>query len=234
MKVKFSASALVKQSTAQTFHFLWKRLSRPKTERMIRGEEFQEKVQVDNYPEMRGAFEFDDFIIFFTWDEIVPKKDRYDFIEVKSVQDAYFEEWYVHSSLMQVAFYAAMSEETKSFHTAKFKINEGFERKSIYIDESLPRIYHLKFGPHGYAKVLPNKTLLNHYIDKASVITECVHHSNEGEVSYAYDLAREFDAEFKHKEWSIYGDTVHYTESSLFTPFEEPMSYTDYLMMSGK
>jgi hypothetical protein len=74
--------------------------------------------------------------------------------------------------------------------TARFRLNEGAEEKTITVDVKQP--YYLKFGNVGTfeVKVKNSKEILNFLKKKIEALTD-------------YTSARSFDEQWKHKEFSL-------------------------------
>ena len=197
--MKYSASELVKRSSMQLVYLREKNM-RILTKMMANGTAYQSHIVKDESlanivaEEMRGCYTYDDNQIFFCIDMI----KNGDFYEIKSVlnesgEDAdEYDEWYLNSSLLQCAFYKSliMRMDSDILFTPKFRVKEGYKKTYLKIDKNAN--YYLKFGKIGEYKVDvtdPDK-LIDFYKNKINSLTD-------------YYSAKNFDIEFKHKEFGL-------------------------------
>lgn len=195
--LKFSASALVKRSAAQLAFYMIKAENFRVSGRMIRGNEHaQEMVQrVGGSPEKRGLYADGLNTIFFCVDTFVPPNV---FVEIKMVENmADYEEWYLHSSLNQAAFYAELLSHNKTLCTPTFRKKEGYQEEVLDVPEYWS--YELWFGDDKY-RVARSKPLFDHYLEKANVIREAFFQRDLG-------VAKKFDMKYKHKEYETFKPT---------------------------
>lgn len=146
MKQTFSASDLVKKSASQICYLRDK--PRPAaTARALKGDELAEKKSI-GLVEMRGMFVNSDMTIFYSFDEIV-KDNVITFVEHKYVEDHdTVEDWFFNSSVLQLAFYASLHiiNKNKSYVTATFRINDGYEKQCLSVEDNTLCRYVLNFG----------------------------------------------------------------------------------------
>lgn len=190
--IKFSAAELVKKSASQITYFMMKKLQREVTERQFRGEKYADEIALreEASQEKRGIIQKDDFIIFFCIDIV---KNKNIFIEVKMVEDEHYEKWYLESSIVQSCLYATLLDEVKYLDTPKFRKKEGFKQEVIEVPSK--KVFQLWFGNEVY-EVKPNRKVMVHYMQKAQAIVDSLSKKS-------FDICREFDAKYKHKEFQI-------------------------------
>lgn len=173
------------------------------TERMVSGCDYQANVYDDIIQsgetaadEMQGVYRCGEDNIYFCIDIVKPNA----FIEVKSVFGDY-ESWFFESSLLQCAVYKSllMHMEGNTLKTARFRLNEGAEEKTITVDVKQP--YYLKFGNVGTfeVKVKNSKEILNFLKKKIEALTD-------------YTSAHSFDEQWKHKEFSLLRKYFEYSK----------------------
>lgn len=194
----FGAANLVKQSAAQILYYLIKNIKPEPTFQMKAGQKFQEKMSTpDGYHEMRGTHRWGDNIVFFTWDEIIPHQTITEYIEIKSVQYEP-EDWYLQSSLVQVALYGSMSMWCDDYITAKFARRQ-YGTHRLKIDYNTGNWFTLIFGEERFrVTVLNSDKILKYYSDKVNVIVKCIDYDK---MTVDYDPAREWDKKYKHKDY---------------------------------
>lgn len=187
--MKFSAADLVKKSAKQILYFYKRNENFPVTERMIKGNEFAERISTSEFLEMRGTYEISkEHTVHFTWDEIKADKNNITFIEIKNVEGKY-EDWFLESSLLQVAFYYSMSLLTDEFFTAKFA-RKKYKTKYLNIKgKNLKNI--LIFGKEKYQiEVISPEKIIEYFIKKANKIA-----------SLSYEITGEYDSKHKFKHY---------------------------------
>jgi hypothetical protein len=196
--MNFSAAELIKRSAAQlVFVELRKRKFAP-TRRQLAGNAYAEAVAVSEFLEMRGTYAYGENLIHFSFDEIRPTENGFDFVEVKMVDNPNdCPGWYRESSLLQLAFYAALASRCEAFHTAKFARKQYQVKHLCY---NMPGRFLLHFGQERY-EVLVDKVrpLIMHLCDKTDVIK-----------TLDYNTAREWDAQYKHREFKLLEHCFHW------------------------
>lgn len=207
--INISASDLIKKSSKTICYFRNKKANYPVSERMLRGCEEAERKSVSEYKEMRGCYEHPFFLLFYSFDEIIPGKPV-QLIEHKNIeQGSIIEDWYVNSCILQVALYhsLAMKNPCKKYYTAKFFCKQGHETK--YLDlAGQPIKSVLKLGNTTYyISVKKPDKIVDFYFEKATT-------------TFEYFTAINWDIKWKFKEWEHLKKYVIYTK----TVFEE-----DYL-----
>ena len=193
--MNFSASQLVKCSTSQLLYFALKKVINTPTKNQIEGNKYAEDiVKKEAAPsEKRGIVPIKDDVLFFCVDMVVNNT----FIEIKQVKEQIYEDWYLHSSILQSSFYAYLLTQVKQLDTPKFRIKEGYKQEIIQIPSKFT--FELWFGVEKYS-IKPNKAIYKHYIKKLMLVKEAINTSD-------FDKCRTFDAKFKHKEFNIFSPT---------------------------
>ena len=192
--MKISASELVKRSASQLLYKEIKRIEWQSTPRQLKGNEFADEVvkKEQASSEKRGIINLGDDLLFFCIDLV---KDNL-FVEIKMVEDENnYEDWYLYSSIIQSTFYSSLLQQVKTLDTPKFRKKEGFKQEIIEVPSKFK--FELWFGKHQKYEIIPNKKVLNHYLDKAKLVKSCIETKD-------FDTCRLFDAKFKHKEFSIF------------------------------
>jgi len=193
--MKFSASELVKRSASQLLYKELKKLEWKTTPGQIKGDMYAEEIvkKEEGSAEKRGIIKLqDDDLLFFCIDMV---KDNL-LIEIKSLQDEKeFEDWYLHSSIIQSTFYSTMATKVSSLDTPKFRKKEGYQQEIISVPSNFE--FQLWFGNDRKFKIFPDERIYQHYLNKIKII-------KEGIVSNNFDNCRKFDQEYKFKEFSIY------------------------------
>lgn len=188
--MNFSASDLIKKSAAQLLYIRLNNISRFPTQQQLEGNTYAQIItdKLGASAEKRGIFSIEDINIYFCIDLV---KDN-TFAEIKHVIGKY-EDWYLQGSIMQATLYASLLSKVNTLDTPDFRIREGYKQEVI----SVPKRYNyeLWFGDEVY-KVKPNKAILEHYINKAKLIKNSIETLN-------YRACREFDKEYKFKEFQI-------------------------------
>ena len=135
--------------------------------------------------EMGCCFETDDIRIYFSNDIIC--SDR--IIEVKQI-NGHYEDYYLENSLLQCAVYKAFILACNgNLATSKFHVQNGNDYKSYKI--AFNHKYYLFFGNRVFSiSVITPSALVNFIVNKANA-------------SLSYETAKEFDYEFKHKEFEM-------------------------------
>ena len=138
--------------------------------------------------EMRGTFAKDGILINFS-NDIVCKDKIY---EIKSVtREA--EDWYFKSSILQCAVYKSLLlKSNKKLVTSKFFVELGNPYIETNVNENVS--YYLKFGDDLY--------IIN--VNNPDKIVEFVY--NKANASLDWDKAREFDFNYKRKEYETLED----------------------------
>lgn len=172
---------------------------RPKpTANMEYGNIFQHKV-AESIPnligeEMRGMLCLEDIVINFSNDIVC--SDR--IIECKSVMDERpVEEWYFNSSILQCAVYSSLLSKTDgNLATSTFFVNLGNPSITYTVKKDID--YYLRFGDDTY-EILVNDSdgIVGFITDKARAACH-------------WNTAREFDEQFKKKEYEILKDKFQF------------------------
>ena len=172
---------------------------------MIYGSNFQKAV-ADTIPgiigqEMRGTYVANKYgyggIGINFSNDIVCKNTIY---EVKSVFGA-VPDWYLKSSLLQCAFYKSMIlMGADRLETASFYVNEGHERKVVYMNPHINKIrYILIFGEEKYEiRIKDVGKIIGFFEYKAACCCD------------NWSLASSWDFRYKHKEYEVLKDAFTY------------------------
>ena len=204
---RYSASKLLKHSSAQLVYFRRTGTNPPITPNIIAGEKYQhsvsDKSREDGHnvcDEMCGHYDFGDNAIYFCIDFV--REDG--FFEVKSVNNpSSYEQWYFEASILQCAVYKALLNAMggNTLVTPKFRLDEGYSYQSIEANKSLP--YKLIFGDVGtyIVDVTDGERLIRFLKEKINSLKD-------------YNTARAFDAKYKHKEFSLLRNCFTYKKVS--------------------
>lgn len=190
--MKISASELVKRSASQLLYKEIKHIDWVATSRQLDGNKYADKIvkKEKASSEKRGIINLGKNLLFFCIDLAKDNK----FIEIKMVENKQYEPWYLYSSIMQSTFYASLLKQVKTLDTPEFRKKEGYSQEIIKVPNKFK--FELWFGDQKY-KIFPNKQVLEHYLNKAKLISSCVENKD-------FDSCRLFDSKFKHKEFNIY------------------------------
>lgn len=191
--MKISASELVKRSASQLLFKELKKIQWQATPRQYKGNKYADEITKKEHgsAEKRGIINLNDDLLFFCIDMVKDNK----LIEIKMVDNMNtYENWYLHSSIIQSSFYATLASKIKTLDTPKFKKKEGYIQEIIEIPTNF--IFELWFGEEKYL-IEKNENIYNHYINKIEIIKKGIETSS-------FDECRLFDAKFKHKEFSIF------------------------------
>ena len=184
----FSAAKLVKSSAAQMVYIELRNICIKANGRQKRGNNYADNMATNrDATERRGTIKDGGDVLFFCIDMVRDNTP----VEIKMVEGIP-ELWYLQSSLVQSAYYAALLSRVDYLDTPKFRQREGVER---YRSEVPTGDFELWFGDDKYV-VSPSQQLLDHYTKKMQVVRECVK-------AESYNAARAFDHDFKHKEFSL-------------------------------
>lgn len=162
------------------------------------GTNFQHQIALNTKniigEEMRGSFIKDDILINFSNDIVCPDK----IIEVKSVNRE-IEDWYFNNSIYQCAVYKALlMKSNKKLVTSKFFVDLGNPYIETTVNGDIS--YYLKFG---------NELFLIE-VNNADKIVEFIY--NKAIASMDWDKAREFDANYKFKEYETLKDYFKFSK----------------------
>ena len=199
--ITFSAKDLLTKSCRQikmlTAHPEYRT---PPSAMMEYGSKFQDAV-ADTLPniigqEMRGTYVSNNYghnIAINFSNDIVAQNKNYDYTiyEVKSVVGK-APEWYKQSSLLQCALYKAMIiTKVDRLETASFYVNEGHEKKVVYLCTNINRVrYVLIFGEEKYEiSLLDAPRIINFFEYKASCCCS------------DWKMATDWDNRYKHLEF---------------------------------
>lgn len=206
MKQNLSAAELVKCSAAQLLYKELRKLEWAATPRQLRGNDYAEEItkKEEASAERRGILNLspsseEPILLFFCIDLVKDNK----FVEIKMVEDECYEQWYLQSSIMQATLYASLLKEVETLDTPKFRKKEGFKQEITIVPPQFQ--FELWFGEIAKYHIYPDDAVMEHYIDKALLVNECIAEKD-------FDECRKFDARFKHKEFQIY--QPRYTEIS--------------------
>lgn len=139
--------------------------------------------------EMRGTYIKDNICINFSNDIVCEDG----IIEVKTVRGTDSIDWYFDNSILQTAAYKALLENSnKKLVTSKFHLEKG----NPYVETRVSEFdYYLLFGVDLYKiEVNDSKKIVDFLIRKAKA-------------SLYWDTAREFDREFKKREFEVLKDS---------------------------
>ncbi len=189
--MNISTSELVKRSASQLLYNKIKKVEHKPTEKQVKGSLHSQEVckKLEASSEKRGIKEINGCLFFFCIDLV---KDN-NFVEVKMVEDKY-EDWYLHSAILQSTLYASLLSKVKTLDTPEFRKKEGYKQEILEVPNKFN--FELWFGSQKY-KIYQNDEILNHYINKASLIKSCLPTKD-------FDSCRLFDSEFKHREFEIF------------------------------
>lgn len=196
-----SASDLVKRSALQIRFLRMKRQSII-TRRMLAGVQYQNQVAVEqkaeDAQEYRTTVQVGDLVIFACHDIITPDYC----MEVKSITPgSNVEDWYLESSLLQTAFYKSLLMCSDGYVcTPKFRIKEGYNKKTLLIDKNLP--YILKMGESSSWEVttLYPEKIIQYFAEK-------------GKVTFGDELdCRKYDRMHKFKHFKECRNLFEYTK----------------------
>lgn len=209
--IKVSASKLIKQSAKQIVYFnlKWKRYRqrKPVTDGEKEGSEQQLKVSTSKFIEMRGTYELGNILIFFAFDEIIVNGEDVLIIEHKSMDNNEIEDWYLHYSIIQVAFYSSLAKDIDDYYTACFLRKT---HKTNYLNlRGKKRCYKLIFThecntiiEYEIKPIFPEK-IIDFYIGKLN-----------STLNNSYDEAVEWDNLYKRKEWDCLRDFIDVTQTN--------------------
>ena len=192
--MKISASELVKRSASQLLYKEIKRIEWQATPRQYEGNKYAEEIveKEEASSEKRGIIKLGEDLLFFCIDLV--KDDL--FVEIKMLENEdNYENWYLYSSIMQSTFYASLLQQVKTLDTPKFRKKEGYKQEIIEVP--VKHRFELWFGKQQKYEIIPNKEVLNHYLNKAKLVKSCIETAD-------FDKCREFDAKYKFKEFYIY------------------------------
>lgn len=188
--MNFSASDLIKKSAAQILYKEVKKIEWKKTNRQYRGNEYAEEIvkKENASSERRGCIVVENCNLFFCIDML---KDNLA-VEIKMIENSY-EDWYLHSSILQATFYYTALSKVKTLYTPKFKLKEGYKQEATSIPSNLE--FQLWFGDDKY-KIFTNEDIYNHYVKKMKLIHDCLNPIN-------FEDCRKFDNHYKFKEFNL-------------------------------
>lgn len=204
IQYRFSASDLVKKSARQ-IRFILDKKEYFKTlisQGMIKGNVYQQEVveaKNADADEMRATFVRDEIVIFYCHDMI---KDGAVY-EVKFIdKDRGVPDWYLQSSIRQVAFYKSMLMLSNGIlYTPTFRVKEGYNKTSMQISPQAD--YYLIFGEDTYKIEVSNpEKIVDFYIQKARSIIA------------GWNDCDSFDFYYKWKEDSFIGDCFSFIKQN--------------------
>lgn len=186
-----SASNLVKQSSKQICYLRNNKKSKAVSKAMIKGNKLAEQKIKSSLIEMRGSFTFEDYLIFYCFDEITINKNYFTLIEHKN--GTKIEDWFLEQAIVQLAFYTSLfhCNDYTLYTTASFLLKQNYEKHTIdshnyKYKESILHINKKKYK----VEIINAEKILQFYFNKLKA-------------SKTYDSAIDFDAIYKHKEYNI-------------------------------
>ena len=185
----YSAAALTKKSCSKIMFDELHKLPVTVSEKMIRGEAWQKAQTVSDYVEMSNSFVNNNIGINYSFDEIIIGRRDFYMYEHKMVEDkSLSEEWFFHSSLIQVAFYGSLHRHSKRpFKTASFVDGPHHELVVPWHKTK----YRLNFGGDLYSVRFCDMAVLRFFLSKARRLDSWVE-------------AKQFDLTYSKKEWPNY------------------------------
>lgn len=166
------------------------------------------------YVEMTGAYRVSrdpyELLIFYPFDEIRVKDNRRIFIEHKWVRDfKEIESWFFQSSICQIALLASLHQFNKRriYMTANFRVKEGHQKDvlDLSITEDTKELYILNFGGIMFEVTIDAEPIVDYYVAKAMA-------------SIHYDTAKQWDAEYKYKDYDMICDHLSFNRISQRIP----------------
>lgn len=199
-KENISVANLMRQSAKQICYFRKRKENKPVTEAQKKGVEWQEKVSISEYREMRGCYETEKHLLFFSVDEVLVNNTSITFKEHKNIQGP-IEDWYKEYCLLQTAVYhqLGLMQEKKELFTAKFFQKQRFTDKYLnYENKEIKSL--LSLGEKVFYSVAPKSTeLVKYFLRKL-------------EHTYGYEEAEEWDRQFKFKDWKQLNKFVEFKQ----------------------
>jgi len=212
MDNNISCSELIKK-TARSLVFLKLKArdnnyKKKATDGQVKGIEHQEKISSSEYKEMRGIYHIEDKRVYYSFDEVIVSDDCYEFVEHKNIENMFeLEEWYIQYSILQLALYSILVEETNYLCTASFYVKNGNEKKELIIDNRKKK-FTLIFGNDNEKKIF-NISVKNPYpileLYKNKIGSVSV---DNIDTNVAYNNATIFDSKYKRKEWKILSEHI--------------------------
>lgn len=192
----FGAAQLIKSSAAQIAYYRSNNKQPDVTPGQIQGEKHQDAVvkECKLASERRGTYVHEDNHIHFCIDAF--DKDKNLFIEIKSVRDQEnYEDWYLHSSVLQSCLYKSLLHHTHELVTPEFKVKEGYAQYTDVLDVNDEINFELWFGTDKYI-IEQSQAVFEHYIKKVDFINYTLRDQD-------WSYVREFDQKYKHREYDI-------------------------------
>lgn len=138
--------------------------------------------------ELSGYYQSGDVRIYFSNDIVCEES----IVKAKYIDpNRTLEDWYFKQSILQAAFYYSLLLETsnKTLRTARFRLNVGYPEKVFSYTNGIK--YYLYFGKNLYQITrIESSRIVDFFMRKARA-------------SESWYDAKEFDANYKHKEFSI-------------------------------
>jgi hypothetical protein len=191
-KEKLSASKLIKQSAMQICYFRKRNEEKPITKHIVDGTEYQKRVSISEYKEMRGCYESEKYLLFFAFDEVFINDDNSITLKEHKNIEGEIPDWYQNYSILQTAIYhqLALMQEKKELYTAKFFQKQGYNCNHIdYNGKTLKSV--LSMGEiHIYDVKPKSEQLVQYLLDKA-------------DHTYDYEKAKKWDIEHKFKDYEF-------------------------------
>lgn len=220
----FFASKLVKMSAKQYAYLSANIKPYQTTLEQIIGSAVAEAVLKDVDQEM-GAFIdfFNGYKIAFSIDGFKPTENKNIFIEHKYFFLDSLDNWKIRSAIIQCAFYAALSYKAKKLRTSDFRVKQGFPKKEVDLDVTLPcEISVMITMPrkiYVFNKVLEPKLMddiLNFYIKKAKTISDVVKYKD-------WNGAKNWDEKYKGVEQDEFFSNIEIEDFEIL--YEREMNY---------
>ena len=190
----YSAAMLIKNTAKHTVYF--RTHQRKVTPGMIAGNNYADKM-CGHYKEMRSQYIFRDnegnnYVIYFSFDEILFVDDEIHFVEYKHVDpNRPLEEWFMNMSVLQLSLYYSLYSqlEKKRYVTASFAIKEGSMMNAISLE-----------GPQECEKailVFGDKQYLVTVKDPSSIVD---FYRRKAIACIDYQTAGRWDSQYYHRE----------------------------------
>lgn len=198
----FSASELIKKSAMTLCHFRKKEWQPVITERMLEGVEQQEEHSVSKLREMKGVYILGNIQISYCFDEIiVMDNESVQVVEHKMIKTGEPEEWFFQYCLIQCALYYSLFRvnPNKDYVTASFYVKQGHEKQYFTFTTKMVTPILYMNNKRYKLKVKKPREFVEFYLLKAGMSLE-------------YETSKEWDANWKFREWEHLGNYIRYKE----------------------
>ena len=234
--ISMGAGTLVKDSAAKIVYVMYNEVKVISTPGQLKGNDFADQHDFE-YVEMRGCIRPHDKGAYLNYSvDGITKNKAY---EVKYVNpDKEIAPWFFRMSVIQSSLYAYMIGKSNFLHTATFMKNKGAKEQHIELSSYKINEFILIFGDKKYV-VSGSQYVYDFYMRKLEHIESALKLNN---IHGALELARQWDAEFKHKETDLLFNHIHIALcenenqsfltkvrnklSNLLTPFLSPKKKT--------